>query len=381
MYEIDKAYRTLDLEPGASLEEINQAYKDLVFIWHPDRIPKENERLVHKAQEKLKQLNEARDRLRKFKGGGKATVESRARSQASASTATTGSPSYSSGYRARRDAQARATYGPSSAYAHAAYGYRPPYTTYSNGYQSRYQNYYQRYQSAQHGGKPYGTYDTNGTSHKNDGADQGRKAASQPHNPPKTTETGQPNGAASKNGSKGQANRQSGFGSSYRNSSPESSGSANGRDRRSGSSADARPSSSSGYPYQAYNPYRARQTTPDLSNSDFRGANLKEKDFSGRNLSGSDLSGADLSDAFLHKIILNRANLHRAKLFRANLLQADLSHANLREANLIGADLSGADLSGADLSGARVGFGDKIMVKLTGTKLTGTIMPDGTIHD
>jgi curved DNA-binding protein CbpA len=64
MNELDQYYRELGLEPGASLEEVNQAYKDLAFIWHPDRIPKDNARLVSKAQDKLKQINEARDRLR-----------------------------------------------------------------------------------------------------------------------------------------------------------------------------------------------------------------------------------------------------------------------------------------------------------------------------
>ncbi|NQZ64475.1 pentapeptide repeat-containing protein, partial [Crocosphaera sp.] len=44
------------------------------------------------------------------------------------------------------------------------------------------------------------------------------------------------------------------------------------------------------------------------------------------------------------------------------------------------ADLSGADLSGADLSGAKVGSGNRIMVKLTGTILKGAVLPDGSVH-
>lgn len=64
MKEIDRCYRVLGLEPGASLEEVNQAYKDLAFIWHPDRIPKDNPRLQQKAQDKLKEINHARDQLR-----------------------------------------------------------------------------------------------------------------------------------------------------------------------------------------------------------------------------------------------------------------------------------------------------------------------------
>ncbi|NJL80954.1 MAG: J domain-containing protein, partial [Richelia sp. SM2_1_7] len=45
MRELERYYRILELEPGASLEEVNQAYRDLAFIWHPDRIPQEKQRL------------------------------------------------------------------------------------------------------------------------------------------------------------------------------------------------------------------------------------------------------------------------------------------------------------------------------------------------
>ena len=64
MNDLDQYYRVLGLELGASLEAVNQAYRDLAFIWHPDRIPKDNPRLQEKAQEKLKEINHARDQLR-----------------------------------------------------------------------------------------------------------------------------------------------------------------------------------------------------------------------------------------------------------------------------------------------------------------------------
>jgi uncharacterized protein YjbI with pentapeptide repeats len=67
MRELEQYYRVLDLEPGATLEEVNQAYKDLAFIWHPDRIPHDNQRLKQKAQIKLQQINEAREKLRSLK--------------------------------------------------------------------------------------------------------------------------------------------------------------------------------------------------------------------------------------------------------------------------------------------------------------------------
>jgi len=61
---LDHYYRILGLEPGASLEDVNQAYKDLAFIWHPDRVPEDNQRLRQKAEAKLKEINQARDELR-----------------------------------------------------------------------------------------------------------------------------------------------------------------------------------------------------------------------------------------------------------------------------------------------------------------------------
>ncbi len=64
MSETEWYYRVLELEPGATLEEVNQAYKDLAFVWHPDRIPQENLRLREKAQKKLQEINEACEKLR-----------------------------------------------------------------------------------------------------------------------------------------------------------------------------------------------------------------------------------------------------------------------------------------------------------------------------
>ena len=70
MDQIEQAYRVLELDPGASMFQVNQAYKDLVFIWHPDRVPSDRTRLREKAENKLKQLNEARSFLRsQFKDG------------------------------------------------------------------------------------------------------------------------------------------------------------------------------------------------------------------------------------------------------------------------------------------------------------------------
>ena len=100
MGELENAYRTLELEPGASMDEINQSYKDLVFIWHPDRLPKENLRLQEKAQEKIKHLNQARDYLRSQAKVGNPAVNRGQSSYRSSSQSYSRARSYS-GYRSR----------------------------------------------------------------------------------------------------------------------------------------------------------------------------------------------------------------------------------------------------------------------------------------
>ena len=55
----DRCYHVLDLQPGASQELVKQAYRDLVKIWHPDRLSADDQRLRHKADIKLKEINEA----------------------------------------------------------------------------------------------------------------------------------------------------------------------------------------------------------------------------------------------------------------------------------------------------------------------------------
>lgn len=62
MSDIRECYRTLELEMGAPLHEVKQAYRDLVKVWHPDRF-RSNPQLQVKAEEKLKQINGAYERL------------------------------------------------------------------------------------------------------------------------------------------------------------------------------------------------------------------------------------------------------------------------------------------------------------------------------
>ena len=60
------ALATLDLEPGASLEEIRTAYRDLAKVWHPDRYQHESERLRKRAEEQMKRITRAFEVLTGF---------------------------------------------------------------------------------------------------------------------------------------------------------------------------------------------------------------------------------------------------------------------------------------------------------------------------
>jgi phage baseplate assembly protein gpV len=55
-------YAVLGVEPGASLEELKEAHRDLVKVWHPDRFG-DDPRLQRKAQERLKEINEAYEQI------------------------------------------------------------------------------------------------------------------------------------------------------------------------------------------------------------------------------------------------------------------------------------------------------------------------------
>lgn len=71
-----------------------------------------------------------------------------------------------------------------------------------------------------------------------------------------------------------------------------------------------------------------------------------------------------------------RLSRRRAELAGADLSYLVLSGTNLAGADLSGVNLSGADLSGADLTGALVSEEQLA----TAESLSGTILPDGTIH-
>jgi uncharacterized membrane protein YgcG len=61
--DVKRYLEILELSPDASMDDLNQAYRDLVNIWHPDRLG-HNPRLKKKAEEKLKELNQAYEALK-----------------------------------------------------------------------------------------------------------------------------------------------------------------------------------------------------------------------------------------------------------------------------------------------------------------------------
>ena len=72
------ALRTLGLEHGVSRNEIRDAYRDLVKVWHPDRFPNDV-KLRKKAEEKLKEVNAAFQHLNSQADAPPARAESAAK--------------------------------------------------------------------------------------------------------------------------------------------------------------------------------------------------------------------------------------------------------------------------------------------------------------
>lgn len=63
--DIRQCFDILELNSNASIDEAKQAYKDMVNIWHPDRFSN-NPRLKQKAEDKLKEINEAYEMMQSF---------------------------------------------------------------------------------------------------------------------------------------------------------------------------------------------------------------------------------------------------------------------------------------------------------------------------
>ncbi len=55
---LEECFKILGLSSDASLDEIRQAFKDLVHVWHPDKYAS-NPRLRSKAETHIKKINMA----------------------------------------------------------------------------------------------------------------------------------------------------------------------------------------------------------------------------------------------------------------------------------------------------------------------------------
>src|SRR5215475_6852 len=64
-----EAYRTLDLQPGADLRSVRQAYRLLVKVWHPDRFANDP-KLQAFSDEKLKDINASYEAIVAYLGSG-----------------------------------------------------------------------------------------------------------------------------------------------------------------------------------------------------------------------------------------------------------------------------------------------------------------------
>jgi DnaJ-class molecular chaperone len=59
---LERAYEILEIKKGSSEAEVQQAYKDMVAVWHPDRFA-HSPRLRAKAEQRLKEINRAKEVL------------------------------------------------------------------------------------------------------------------------------------------------------------------------------------------------------------------------------------------------------------------------------------------------------------------------------
>ena len=64
---LEEAYGLLGVNPDASWEEVQKAYKDKIVKSHPDKVAHLSEELQKKAKELTLQLNNAIDIIRRYK--------------------------------------------------------------------------------------------------------------------------------------------------------------------------------------------------------------------------------------------------------------------------------------------------------------------------
>ena len=60
---LDECYRVLEIAPGATENQVKEAYRDLMQIYHPDRLNSLTPRILSKAEQKTKLINEAKETI------------------------------------------------------------------------------------------------------------------------------------------------------------------------------------------------------------------------------------------------------------------------------------------------------------------------------
>jgi DnaJ domain len=89
--ELNNCHEVLGVAEGASPQELKAAYRDLAKVWHPDRFA-HDPRLQQKAQEKLKEINEAYEQLTSGKIRGQKRTSSATQAPGHAPTYTYAQP-------------------------------------------------------------------------------------------------------------------------------------------------------------------------------------------------------------------------------------------------------------------------------------------------
>ena len=66
--ETESAYKILEISKNASDEEVKRAYRDMAIKYHPDKVSHLGEEIKRSAEEKIKKVNEAYDKIKKERG-------------------------------------------------------------------------------------------------------------------------------------------------------------------------------------------------------------------------------------------------------------------------------------------------------------------------
>jgi len=62
------AYKALEIEPGATNEEVKKAYRRMAMKYHPDKVAGAGEEMHEKATEKFRAINEAYEQIKSQRG-------------------------------------------------------------------------------------------------------------------------------------------------------------------------------------------------------------------------------------------------------------------------------------------------------------------------